>query len=56
MLLWANNHYGDFESDLIMEDYLETFERGLEQQVRTLCCEPLTWGIFCLGPSFSKPD
>ena len=34
MLLWVNNHYGDFEGDLRMEDYLETFERGLEQQVR----------------------
>ena len=33
MLLWANNHYHDFEGDHIMEDYLEAFESGLEQQV-----------------------
>ena len=33
MLLWVNNHYDDFERDAVMEDYLETFERGLEQQV-----------------------
>ena len=33
MLLWVNNHYGDFERDALMEDYLETFEKGLEQQV-----------------------
>ena len=33
MLLWVNNHYSDFERDPIMEDYLETFEKGLEQQV-----------------------
>lgn len=32
MLLWVNNHYGDFERDAVMEDYLETFEKGLEQQ------------------------
>ncbi|KAJ7381150.1 Rap guanine nucleotide exchange factor 2 [Desmophyllum pertusum] len=32
MLLWVNNHYSDFERDPIMEDYLETFEKGLEQQ------------------------
>ena len=34
MLLWVNNHYDDFERDAVMEDYLETFERGLEQQVK----------------------
>lgn len=33
MLLWVNNHYGDFERDAVMEDYLETFEKGLELQV-----------------------
>ena len=33
MLLWVNNHYGDFERDADMENYLETFEKGLEQQV-----------------------
>lgn len=33
MLLWANNHYHDFEGDHMMEDYLEAFENGLEQQV-----------------------
>lgn len=32
MLLWVNNHYGDFEGDPVMEDYLETFEKGLELQ------------------------
>lgn len=32
ILLWVNNHYGDFESDPVMESYLETFEKGLEQQ------------------------
>lgn len=35
MLLWVNNHYGDFESDTVMEGYLETFEKGLEFQVTT---------------------
>ena len=35
MLLWVNNHYGDFESDTVMEGYLETFEKGLEIQVTT---------------------
>ena len=35
MLLWVNNHYGDFEGDPVMEDYLETFEKGLEQQVNS---------------------
>ena len=35
MLLWVNNHYGDFEGDPVMEDYLETFEKGLELQVST---------------------
>lgn len=35
MLLWVNNHYGDFEGDPLMEGYLETFEKGLEQQVST---------------------
>ena len=40
MLLWVNNHYGDFEKDAVMEDYLETFEKGLEQQVnrRNMSC------------------
>ena len=33
MLLWVNNHYGDFEGDPVMEDYLGTFEKGLELQV-----------------------
>jgi len=33
MLLWVNNHYSDFERDADMENYLETFEKGLEQQV-----------------------
>jgi hypothetical protein len=33
MLLWVNNHYADFEGDVAMENYLETFEKGLEQQV-----------------------
>ncbi|XP_068704769.1 rap guanine nucleotide exchange factor 6-like isoform X1 [Montipora foliosa] len=32
MLLWVNNHYGDFEGDPVMEDYLGTFEKGLELQ------------------------
>lgn len=44
MLLWVNNHYGDFESDTVMEGYLETFEKGLEFQVTT--------GIFFLAFSF----
>ena len=35
MLLWVNNHYNDFEGDLMMDDYLEAFENGLEQQVYT---------------------
>ena len=35
MLLWVNNHYGDFEGDPVMEGYLETFEKGLELQVST---------------------
>lgn len=33
MLLWVNNHYSDFEGDPVMEDYLGTFEKGLELQV-----------------------
>lgn len=35
MLLWVNNHYSDFEGDPVMEDYLETFEKGLELQVNS---------------------
>ena len=35
MLLWVNNHFGDFEGDPVMEDYLVTFEKGLELQVST---------------------
>ena len=45
MLLWVNNHYGDFESDTVMEGYLETFEKGLEFQVTT--------GIFFFFLAFS---
>lgn len=45
MLLWVNNHYGDFESDTVMEGYLETFEKGLEIQVTT--------GFFFLFLAFS---
>ena len=36
MLLWVNNHYNDFEGDLVMDDYLEAFENGLEQQVNAI--------------------
>lgn len=35
MLLWVNNHYSDFEGDPVMEDYLGTFEKGLELQQMT---------------------
>ena len=34
MLLWVNNHFTDFEGDVAMENYLVTFEKGLELQVR----------------------
>ncbi|KAK3739736.1 hypothetical protein QZH41_016184, partial [Actinostola sp. cb2023] len=32
MLLWVNNHFTDFEGDVAMENYLVTFEKGLELQ------------------------
>ncbi|KXJ21404.1 Rap guanine nucleotide exchange factor 2 [Exaiptasia diaphana] len=32
MLLWVNNHFTDFEGDTDMENFLESFEKGLELQ------------------------
>lgn len=54
MLLWVNNHYGDFEGNPVMEDYLGTFEKGLEQQVSskklaTLLVVPVTLLSINLG-------
>lgn len=46
MLLWVNNHYSDFEGDPVMEDYLGTFEKGLELQVSNR-------GVPCLFVSVS---
>ena len=46
MLLWVNNHYGDFESDTVMEGYLETFEKGLEFQVTTGIFFFFFFGVF----------
>ena len=33
VLLWVNNHFNDFETDPAMSDFLETFEKLLENQV-----------------------
>ena len=33
VLLWVNNHFNDFETDVTMSDFLETFEKLLEKEV-----------------------
>ncbi|XP_066987229.1 uncharacterized protein PDZ-GEF isoform X4 [Macrobrachium rosenbergii] len=32
VLLWVNNHFTDFEMDLVMMNFLEQFEEGLERE------------------------
>lgn len=34
VLLWVNNHFNDFESDMEMTEFLQSFEATLEQYVR----------------------
>jgi hypothetical protein len=34
VLLWVNNHFNDFEGDPAMTQFLEEFERNLEDTVR----------------------
>lgn len=34
VLLWVNNHFNDFEGDPAMTQFLEEFEKNLEDTVR----------------------
>ena len=34
VLLWVNNHFNDFESDMEMTEFLQNFEQALENHVR----------------------
>jgi len=33
VLLWVNNHFNDFESDMEMTEFLQKFEAALESHV-----------------------
>lgn len=33
VLLWVNNHFNDFESDMDMTEFLQAFESALEANV-----------------------
>ena len=37
VLLWVNNHFNDFESDMDMTEFLQSFESALEANVSKKC-------------------
>ena len=45
VLLWVNNHFNDFETDPAMSDFLETFEKLLENQVSDAAPKWIGWHV-----------
>ena len=46
VLLWVNNHFNDFETDPAMSDFLETFEKLLENQVSDAAAKWIAWHVW----------